>query len=124
MMLPDVDNAAVPLAPKCTYTRSPSMMGVGDAWLFLGFRRMALLNRNTSAFTASRPVSTSKAMARSDAAFRSRTAVVNQTRPSATTGEDHPNPGTAIFHFTFCDSLHSYGKPRSLECPCPVGPRN
>jgi hypothetical protein len=40
---------------------------------------------------------------------------VIQTRPPATTGDDHPSPGTRVFHITFRDSLHSSGKPRSVE---------
>ena len=55
---------------------------------------------------------------------RSLTAVVTQTRPPATTGDDHPSPGTRVFHTTLRDSLHSNGTPRSVEWPWPVGPRN
>jgi len=44
-------------------------------------------------------------------------AVVNQMRPLATTGEDHPRPATGVFQITLRDSLHSTGKPRSDECP-------
>ena len=91
-------------------------MGVGDAWLFLGFVRSALRRWKTSTFCASRPLSTSKAIARSDAPF-SVIAVVTQTRPPATDGEDHPRPGTGAFQITFCDSLHVIGTPRSAECP-------
>ena len=49
----DVDNAAVPLAPKCTYTRPASTIGVGDAWLFLKLRRAELPSWNTSTLTTS-----------------------------------------------------------------------
>ena len=88
-------------------------MGVGDARLFLGLRAPERSARKTSTFTASRPVARSKASARSE----SPTAVVIQTRPPATTGEDHPVPGTGVFQTTFRDSLQSSGRPRSVECP-------
>src|ERR1700730_7209215 len=113
---PEVVSAAVPSVPKWTYTRSPSTMGVGEAWLFLRFEGLALLSRKTSTFTTSRPFSTSNARARSDAP-PSFVAVVTQTRPPATTGDDHPRPGTGVLQVTFRDSLHSIGTPRSLECP-------
>src|SRR5437870_8894695 len=93
---PEVVSAAVPSAPKCTYTRSPSTIGVGDARLFLGLVASLLRVRKTSTFTTSRPVSTSYANARSDPP-RSLTPVVTQTRPPATTGDDHPRPGTGVF---------------------------
>jgi hypothetical protein len=35
--------------------------------------------------------------------------VVIQTRPFAMTGDDHPDPGTAVFQTTFRDSLQSSG---------------
>src|SRR5262245_52332692 len=120
---PDVVSAAVPSAPKCTYTRSPSTIGVGDAQLFFGLMTRGLLTRNTSMLTTSRPVSTSNASARSDTS-RCPVAAVSQTRPPATTGEDHQRPGIGVFHMTLRDSLHSLGRPCSTECPCPPGPRN
>src|SRR6185436_15340605 len=46
------------------------------------------------------------------------------TRPPATTGDDQPRPGTAVFQATFFVSLHSIGSPCSVECPWPPGPRN
>src|ERR1700730_6108739 len=98
-------------------------MGVGEAWLFLGFERSALLIRKTSTFITSRPLSTSKARARSEAPLPL-VAVGTQTRPPATTGDDHPRPGIGVFQMTLRDSLHSTGTPRSVECPWPVGPRN
>lgn len=55
---------------------------------------------------------------------RCSTAVVTHTFPPATTGDDQPRPGTFVFHATLLVSLHSMGKPRSAECPCPSGPRN
>src|SRR6185295_14986828 len=51
-------------------------------------------------------------------------AVVIQTLPFATTGDDQPSPGIAVFHATFFVSLHSSGRPFSVEWPCPSGPRN
>ena len=51
-------------------------------------------------------------------------AVVSHTRPFAMAGDDHPRPATGTFHTTFLVSLHSSGRPRSVEWPCPVGPRN
>ena len=82
-----------------------------------------LLIRNNSAFTSSRPVSTSNASARSEIS-RCPIAAVNQTRPSATTGDDHPRPGIGVFQTTFRDSLQSLGRPCSSEWPCPSGPLN
>src|ERR1700686_3779282 len=113
-MAPEVVRAAVPSAPKWTYTRSPSTIGGGEARLFFGFVASALRVRKTSTFTTSRPVSTSNASARSEPP-RSLIAEVIQTRPPATTGDDHPRPGTRVFHIPFRDSLHSSGKPRSVE---------
>ena len=55
-------------------------------------------------------MATSNAIARSDAPF-SLTDVVSQTRPPATTGDDHPRPGTGVFQTTFCDSLQAIGRP-------------
>jgi hypothetical protein len=63
-------------------------------------------------------------MRRNDASRPSGVAVVNHTRRCATIGEDHPRPGTAVFQAMFCVSLHSTGRPRAAESPCPVGPRN
>jgi hypothetical protein len=122
-MSPEVESAAVPSAPKWTNTRSPSTIGVGDAWLFFAFNSSPFLRWNTSTSTTSRPVSTSYATARSDTPL-ALTEVVSQTRPAATTGDDHPRPGTGVFHVTLRDSLQSSGTPRSAEWPCPVGPRN
>ena len=68
-------------------------------------------SRNTSTLTTSRPVWMSKASARSERRAVRSTAVVNQTRPPATTGDDHPDPGTGVFHSTLRDSLHSSGMP-------------
>ena len=76
--------------------------------------------RKTSAFTASRPVSISKATARSDAPPSS-IAAVTHTRPPATTGDDHPEPGTNVFQITFRDSDHSNGKPRAGGVPLARG---
>src|SRR5260221_13120314 len=45
-------------------------------------------------------------------------------RPPTTTGDDHPCPGTSIFHATFFVVLHSVGTPVEVDNPCPVGPRN
>src|ERR1700682_1213567 len=98
-------------------------MGVGEAWLFLGFERLALLIRKTSTFTSSRPLSASNAIARSDAPLPL-VAVVTQTRPPATTGDDHPRPSMGVLQMTFRDSLHSIGTPRSAECRLPGGPTN
>ena len=39
------------------------------------------------------------------------TAVVSQTRPCATTGDDQPRPGTGVFHATFLTASHSTGSP-------------
>jgi hypothetical protein len=63
-------------------------------------------------------------MRRSDVSRPAAVAVVNHTRPPETAGDDHPRPGTGIFHATFFDSLHSIGSPRSGDCPWPPGPRN
>src|SRR5439155_12509037 len=52
------------------------------------------------------------------------TAVVRKTRPPASTGDDHPRPGTATFHATFSVALHRTGTPVASEWPCPSGPRN
>ena len=49
---------------------------------------------------------------------------MSQSRPSATTGDDHPRPGTGVFQVTFSVSLHSSGTTASAAWPCPVGPRN
>src|SRR6266566_2317533 len=103
--------------------RLSATTGVGEAWLFLRLSRFALGIRNTSAFTISRPLWTSNASARSDAPVRSLTAVVIQTRPPDTAGDDHPRPGTGVFQRTLRDSLQSTGTPCSLEWPWPVGPR-
>ena len=91
----------------------------GCSW---GWRGRRCARWKTSTFTdfACR-LATSKAMARSDAPF-SLTDVVSQTRPPATTGDDHPRPGTGVFHTMFRDSLHASGKPASAECPWPDGP--
>jgi len=51
-------------------------------------------------------------------------AVVNQILSDWITGEDQPSPGMAVFHAIFFDSLQKIGRPFSLECPCPSGPRN
>src|SRR6185369_5275145 len=109
MTSPDVVSAAVPSAPKCTYTRSPSRMGVGSASEFLGLSGSTERTWKTSVLMASRPVAISYAMARNDPPFRSLTAVVSHTRPLATAGDDQPIPGTGVFQRTFRDSLHSNG---------------
>ena len=51
-------------------------------------------------------------------------AAVSHTRPSAITGDDHPEPLTRTFHETFLLSLQLSGRPVSVEWPWPVGPRN
>ena len=56
-------------------------------------------------------------MRRSEASRPIAVAVVSQTRPSATTGDDQPRPVTGTFHATFCVSLHWVGTACSLECP-------
>ena len=104
--------------------RSPSTIGVGEAWLFFAFSSSASCSRNTSTSSAGLPVSTSKASRRSDVSFFTAVAVVSQTRPPATTGDDQPRPGTGTFHAMFFDSLHSSGTPRSVDSPWPPGPRN
>src|SRR6478609_10350298 len=124
MISPLVETAAVPSAPKCTYTRSPSRIGVGEAQLFFGLisrRSDGILK--TSTLSASCPVAMSNAIRRSEMP-RWSTAVVSHTRPPPTTGDDQPRPGTGVFHATLRVSLHSSGSPRSLEWPSPSGPRN
>ena len=82
----------------------------------MAFTGSALRARNTSTSAICLPVSTSNDRTRIEPP-RSLIAVVSQTRPPATTGDDHPSPGTRVFHTTLRDSLHSNGTPRSLECP-------
>src|SRR6185295_9923933 len=79
---------------------------------------------NTSTSSDSCPDCTSNAIRRSDVSFFTDVAVVSQTRPPATTGDDQPRPGTAVFQATLFVSLHSIGSPCSVECPWPPGPRN
>ena len=78
---------------------------------------------NTSTLTTSLPVATSNASARSEMP-RCSTAVVIQTLPSATTGEDQPRPGHRRLPRDVLALAPLSGKPRSLEWPCPPGPRN
>jgi hypothetical protein len=48
----------------------------------------------TSTLTVTRPSVASKPIRRREAARADTTAVVNQTRPCATDGDDQPRPGT------------------------------
>ena len=117
----------MPSAPKCTKTRSPSTIGVGDAQLFFGLISFAEWTVNTNVLTSSRPLASSYPSRRSDTSpFRgsSSMAVVSHTRPSATTGDDQPRPGTGTFHATLLVSLHSRGRFAAFDSPCPPGPRN
>ena len=41
-----------------------------------------------------------------------------------TTGEDHPRPGTVVFHATFSVVLHVSGRPEASTSPEECGPRN
>ena len=85
-------------------------------------RRSGARNRAAGTLRRRAPVCrspASKASRRSDVSFFTAVAVVSHTRPPATTGDDHPRPGTGTFHATFFDSLHSSGSPRSVESPCP-----
>lgn len=79
---------------------------------------------NTSTLEIWRPEATLKASRRSEASPCLSVEEVSHTRPPAITGEDHPRPAMAVFQRMFCDSLHSIGRPRSMECPSPPGPRN
>src|SRR5215212_3493607 len=103
--------------------RAPSTIGVGDAQLFFGLmsrRSVGILK--TSTLTTSLPVTASNASARSDTPLLPRAesrgcsiAVVIQTLPLTTTGDDQPSPATGVFHAMFFVSLHSRGKPCSAE---------
>ena len=49
---------------------------------------------------------------------------VSQMRPSATTGEEWPSPGSSVFQTIFSVSLHVVGSPVTVDLPSRVEPRN
>src|SRR5688572_158366 len=102
--LPERSSATVPMWPKCTYRRSAVTTGVGLAAEFFSCIGRARDGAGLSSSTSHRlfPPAASKHSARSDTAPPpSATAVVRYTRPPASTGDDHPRPGTGVFHATF-----------------------
>ena len=44
--------------------------------------------------------------------------------PFDKTGDDHPRPGTSIFHEICVVASHASGTFSAAEIPCAVGPRN
>lgn len=66
----------------------------------------------------------SMAIARRDKPSPWRTAVVKNTRPIATAGDDHPKPGIGVYQATFFASDHSLGVGGPVACPSEFGPRN
>src|SRR6478609_8892631 len=89
--------------------RSPSVVGVGLAWLFL----LCILDArsfdaaSTSTSHSILPVATSRQTARSDWPSPLGTAAVRYTLPLDTTGDDHPLPGIGVFQATFVSGPHS-----------------
>src|SRR3954468_15443032 len=68
------------------------------------------------------PVSASAQTANNSFAFS--VAVVSQICLFQVMGDDHARPWMAVFHFTFCSSLHVIGTLFVSACPSPLGPRN
>ena len=105
-MLPAKSTAIRPRLPNEAYTRSPSVVTVADAGLFLPWVRSAG-PFGASACHSSRPSDRRKARIETRRP-RSR-AVVRKMRSSHTMGEEWPRPGTGTFQRTFSVSDHRSG---------------
>src|SRR6185503_11165408 len=105
-MRPSKSTARSPLLPNDAYTRTPSVAGVAEAWLFLGWRysRVRSGGRN-----ASQSILPSERRKQSTETRPSLYAVVRNTRSAQTIGDEWPRPGTGIFHSTFSVSDHRSG---------------
>ena len=112
----------MPWLPKWTNTRSPSITGVGEAWLFLAWTLPGSAGAKTSIDCSAAPLPASSRSTRSERP--SSTPVVSQIFPPAMAGEDHPSPGMSVFQTTCSVGLQVSGRPSSSECPCCPGPRN
>src|SRR5690349_5118794 len=103
------------MCPKWTYTRSPSVTGVGLAWLVLacGWGVVFVSSVNTNSFQSIFPLAASTHSARNSYAVGLSspfgTAVVRYNLPFNSTGDDQPLPGIGIFQATLVSGPHLTG---------------
>src|SRR5688500_14375784 len=101
-------------------TRVPSVAGVDEALLFS--RCLDSLGAFATFFCQTiLPVAESR---RTKLRSPFSSAVVTNTLPAHTIGDECPSPGNGVFHLTFCVALHCKGAFVSALVPSPRGPRN
>src|SRR4030095_9594095 len=115
---PFKSTASSPRPPNDTYTRSPSVTGVADAWPFL---ECVDPLRPSGANASHRRIPSERRNARTDSRLPS-SAVVRITRSRQTIGEELPRPGTGVFQRTFWVADHVSGKVLPVTIPWPEGP--
>ena len=104
--LDDDEAAPTPSLPNEATTARPTTAGVGEAGVFRACSAAVRATANSSTSWRSSPVRRSAASTRRLAPLpdAAGTAVVTQTLPPATTGDDQPLPGSGAFQATFFSS--------------------